>query len=117
MDSALASQGPSSARATGLRAARAAFAVGLLYAAISVYWGAGGTWLLDTVGSGLAPAAGSRLATPLVTCVGFVGVPHGHQADKPGQTGIVTGWYSYKGTSSPVRPGEAGGIATLALWC
>jgi hypothetical protein len=57
MDSALTSQGPS-ARATGLRAAEAAFAVGLLYAAISVYWGAGGTWLLDTVGSGLGKGHG-----------------------------------------------------------
>ena len=60
MDSALASQGPSSARATGLRAAQAAFAVGLLYAAISVYWGAGGTWLLDTVGSGLGKGHGGN---------------------------------------------------------
>ncbi|HEX4091833.1 MAG TPA: DUF3995 domain-containing protein [Trebonia sp.] len=42
------------ANATGLGAAWAAFAVGVLYAAISVYWGAGGTWLLDTVGSSLA---------------------------------------------------------------
>lgn len=41
------------ARARGLRAAQAAFAVGLLYAAISVYWGLGGTWLLDTVGGAL----------------------------------------------------------------
>jgi Protein of unknown function (DUF3995) len=59
MDSALTSQGPS-ARATGLRAAEAAFAVGLLYAAISVYWGAGGTWLLDTVGSGLGKGHGGN---------------------------------------------------------
>lgn len=28
--------------------------VGLLYAAVSVYWGAGGKWLLDTVGGSLA---------------------------------------------------------------
>jgi hypothetical protein len=61
MDSALTQRGPS-ARATGSRAAQAAawaaFAVGLLYAAISVYWGAGGTWLLDTVGSGLGKGHG-----------------------------------------------------------
>jgi hypothetical protein len=38
----------------GLVAARAAFAVGLLYAAVSVYWGLGGTWLVDTVGGSLA---------------------------------------------------------------
>jgi hypothetical protein len=57
MDTALTQRGPT-ARATGLRAAQAAFAVGLLYAAISVYWGAGGTWLLDTVGSGLGKGHG-----------------------------------------------------------
>jgi hypothetical protein len=61
MDSALTQRGPS-ARATRLRAAQttgwAAFAIGLLYAAISVYWGAGGTWLLDTVGSGLGKGHG-----------------------------------------------------------
>jgi len=58
MDSVLTSRGPSSAGAIGLWAAQAAFAVGLLYAAISVYWGAGGTWLLDTVGSGLGKGHG-----------------------------------------------------------
>jgi hypothetical protein len=30
-----------------------ALVVGLLYAAISVYWGLGGTWLLNTVGGSL----------------------------------------------------------------
>ena len=57
MDSAVAQRGPS---ATARRAAvaQAACAVGLLYAAISVYWGAGGTWLLDTVGSGLGKGHG-----------------------------------------------------------
>lgn len=39
--------------APGLRLAQAACAVGLAYAAISVYWAAGGTWLLDTVGGTL----------------------------------------------------------------
>ena len=38
----------------GLAVAWAACAVGLLYAAISVYWVLGGTWLLDTVGGSLA---------------------------------------------------------------
>lgn len=37
-------------------AAWAACFVGLLYAAVSVYWGLGGTWLLDTVGGSLAQA-------------------------------------------------------------
>lgn len=41
-----------SSGSTGRGAAWAALVVGLLYAAISVYWGLGGTWLLDTV-SGL----------------------------------------------------------------
>jgi Protein of unknown function (DUF3995) len=31
-----------------------ACAVGVLYAAVSVYWGLGGTWLVDTVGGSLA---------------------------------------------------------------
>lgn len=35
----------------GRAAAWAAFAVGLLYAAVSLYWALGGTWLLDTVGA------------------------------------------------------------------
>lgn len=34
----------------GARAAWAALVVGLAYAAVSAYWAAGGTWLLDTVG-------------------------------------------------------------------
>jgi Protein of unknown function (DUF3995) len=41
------------AGAGGLRFAQAAGVVGLAYAAVSVYWAAGGTWLLDTVGGGL----------------------------------------------------------------
>jgi hypothetical protein len=42
------SPGPS-----GLGAARTAVVVGLLFAAVSLYWGLGGTWLLDTVGGSL----------------------------------------------------------------
>jgi uncharacterized protein DUF3995 len=38
----------------GLIAAQAACAVGLLYAVVSCYWGAGGTALLGTVGGSLA---------------------------------------------------------------
>jgi hypothetical protein len=37
-------------------------AVGLLYAGISVYWGAGGTWLLNTVGNSLAQGGHSDTA-------------------------------------------------------
>jgi hypothetical protein len=40
-------------RRTGNGAAKAAFLLGLLYAAVSAYWGLGGTWLLATVGGAL----------------------------------------------------------------
>jgi hypothetical protein len=40
-------------RRTGNGAAKAAFVLGLLYAAMSAYWGLGGTWLLATVGGAL----------------------------------------------------------------
>ena len=39
--------------AKGSRLAQAACGVGLAYAAVSVYWALGGTWLLDTVGGTL----------------------------------------------------------------
>lgn len=38
---------------TGSGLAWAALVVGCLYAAVSAYWGLGGTWLLDTVGGSL----------------------------------------------------------------
>lgn len=41
----------------GLAAARAALLVGVLYAAVSVMWGLGYTWLLDTVGGKLESSA------------------------------------------------------------
>ena len=41
------------AKTGGLRLAQAACAVGLVYAAVSVYWAAGGAWLLSTVGETL----------------------------------------------------------------
>lgn len=47
-------KGPAGRRHPGARLAMAALAVGLLYAGISAYWGAGGTWLLETVGNSLA---------------------------------------------------------------
>ena len=40
-------------RPTGSAAAKAALVLGLLYAAVSVYWALGGTWLLATVGGAL----------------------------------------------------------------
>ncbi|MBV9942210.1 MAG: DUF3995 domain-containing protein [Solirubrobacterales bacterium] len=38
----------------------AAFVIGVLSAAVSVYWGLGGTWLLDTVGGSLARLGRAR---------------------------------------------------------
>jgi hypothetical protein len=48
---------PLRGRADGLRLAQAACAVGLLFAAVSVYWCLGGTWLLDTIGGSLEEQA------------------------------------------------------------
>jgi hypothetical protein len=53
--------------------ARAALAVGLAYAGFSVYWGAGGTWLLDTVGSSLA-AGGAASAAVTAAVWGAAGL-------------------------------------------
>jgi len=41
---------------SALGAARAAFVAEMAYAAISVYWGLGGNWLLDTAGGTLEAA-------------------------------------------------------------
>jgi hypothetical protein len=46
----------------GLGLAWAACVVGVLYAAVSVYWGLGGTWLVDTVGGSLAKAGRAHSA-------------------------------------------------------
>lgn len=71
---ALGAGGPGSGRVPvgaepvrpGESAALAAFAVGLAYASISVYWGAGGRWLLDTVGKSLATGHASGAAVVAV---------------------------------------------------
>ncbi len=55
-----------------LRAAWAALFVGLLSAAVSLYWALGGTWLLDTIGGSLEEQG----------CWPFAGCP--------GQCGIVS---------------------------
>jgi hypothetical protein len=65
-------QNRAEARATGLGAAWAAFAVGLLYVAVSVYWGLGGSWLLDTVGASLTQAG--RSASALVVLAVWLAV-------------------------------------------
>jgi hypothetical protein len=49
----------------GRAAARAAFAVGLAYALVSAYWGAGGTRLLGTIGGELETRARERDAALL----------------------------------------------------
>jgi hypothetical protein len=58
-DAGLAAQPGFQAAAGARRLAQAACAVGLTYAAVSVYWAAGGTWLLDTVGGTLAHPGGA----------------------------------------------------------
>ena len=62
------------ARASGLGAAWAALALGLLYAAASVYWGLGGSWLLDTVGASLAPPDRSASAAVVLAVWCSVGL-------------------------------------------
>jgi Protein of unknown function (DUF3995) len=52
--------------AGGLRWAQAAFVVGAAYVAVSVYWGLGGTWLLETVGSSLVHRGRSASAVVLI---------------------------------------------------
>jgi hypothetical protein len=48
-------------RRRGTLPALAALVVGLAYAAISVYWGFGGTWLVSTVGESLTRASAADL--------------------------------------------------------
>jgi hypothetical protein len=55
-------------RHSGSGAAKAAFVLGLLYAAVSAYWGLGGTWLLATVGGAL-PSQGRAGAAIVVLAV------------------------------------------------
>jgi hypothetical protein len=73
MDPAL-TQNRAEATTAGLGAAWAAFAVGLLYAAVSVYWGLGGSWLLDTVGASLTQPGRSAGALVLLAVWCAVGL-------------------------------------------
>ena len=50
----------------GRWAAGAACVVGLLYAAVSLYWAAGGTWLLHTVGGSFARPGPANDATVII---------------------------------------------------
>src|SRR5437868_7222034 len=54
----------------GMSAADAACVVGLLYACASVYWVAGGTWLLDTVGGSFARLGHARDTTLILAIWG-----------------------------------------------
>jgi hypothetical protein len=62
------------ARASGLGAAWAGLALGLLYAVAGVYWGLGGSWLLDTVGASLAPPDRSASAAVVLAVWCAVGL-------------------------------------------
>lgn len=53
-------------RPSGFRLGQAACIVGLLFAAVSIYWGLGGTWLLATVRASLAEPGGASIGTLLV---------------------------------------------------
>ena len=55
---------------TALRAAQAAFVIGMASAAVSVYWGLGGTWLLDTVGGTLVSQGQAAAAAVLAAVWG-----------------------------------------------
>jgi hypothetical protein len=56
-------------RRGGLKLAQAACMVGLIYAALSVYWGLGGTWLLDTIGGSIERQ--SRAGNPAVALLAW----------------------------------------------
>ena len=58
------------AGAAARRLAQASCAVGLTYAAVSVYWAAGGTWLLNTVGGTLVHPGGADGAGIIVAVWG-----------------------------------------------
>src|SRR5580693_1012673 len=66
MDAAGAGIPDSAASRRGMLPALAGLVAGLAYAAISVYWGAGGRWLLNTVGISLSqPGEPGHLAALL----------------------------------------------------
>lgn len=66
--------GRAGAAPPGAWPARAALVVGLAYAGISVYWGLGGTWLLDTVGGSLAAAGRAGSAGVMAAVWGAAGL-------------------------------------------
>jgi hypothetical protein len=72
MDPALTQNRTAAAGGPGLLAAWAAFAAGLLYAVVSLYWAVGGSWLLDTVGSSLTQPGSSASALVVLAVWGAV---------------------------------------------
>ena len=85
------------AAARGLRLAQAACVAGLAYAAMSVYWAVGGTWLLDTIGGtleqqGRAGNPGIILAVWAAAVLKIIGaiVPLAAAGVTPGQA--TTAW-------------------------
>jgi uncharacterized protein YjeT (DUF2065 family) len=82
-----------------LRLAQAACVAGLAYAAISVYWAAGGTWLLDTVAGtleqqGRAGNPGIILAVWAAAVLKIIGaiVPLAAAGVTPGQAPTAAAW-------------------------
>lgn len=77
--------------------------LGLLHAAISVYWGLGGTWLLDTIGGALE--AGGRSGDPLLRVLVWVAVGLKLSAVIAGILAVL-----------PNRRGRARWLARLVAW-
>ena len=82
--------------AKGLRLAQVARGVGAAYAAVSVYWALGGTWLLDTAGGtleqqGRAGNAGIMLAVWAAAVLKVIGaiVPLAAVGVIPGYIGCL----------------------------
>lgn len=90
------------ARTGGLRLAQAACAAGLAYAAVSVYWAAGGTWLLNTVAGtlgqqGRAGDLGIIVAVWAAAVLKFIG------AIVPLAAAGVTPWQAAAARRRPMR--------------
>ena len=61
-------------RPQGIRLALWACAVGVVFAVVSLYWGPGGTWLLDTLGGSLERQARAGHASAVVVPLTVAGV-------------------------------------------
>jgi hypothetical protein len=104
----------------GRRPALAALVVGLAYAGVSVYWGAGGTWLLDTVGRSLT-AGGAVAAAAVWAAAGLKVVASVLPALAVGRPGLATaagpGGSSGSGGPRPAaRPGSRRRLLRFLAW-